>query len=80
MVNRDNPKEKWDAPSFTMKAEDFRISFGVYNDSHAGQPVTIKKQMHSYFSKLTTSDRGYNEFMNAIHDVPSMVLLKQLNI
>ena len=60
-------KVKATTPSMEMKVDDFRISFGVYGDSHSGKPVSIKKQMHTFFEGLTMSRSGYKDFMDAIH-------------
>ena len=54
-------------PSLEMKVKDFRINFGVYGDRHSSKPVTIKKQMHSFFDRMTMSQKGYTGFMDAVH-------------
>jgi len=57
-------------PSLRMPIKDFRINFGVYSDSHSTRSTTIKKQMHSFFDKLTTSREGFDNFMDKVLEIP----------
>ncbi len=57
-------------PHFKMPVKDFRINYGVYNDSHASKPTTIKKQMHSFMDALTMSRSGFDSIMDAMLDFP----------
>ena len=54
-------------PSLEMDVAQFRINPGVYGDKHSGKLTEIKKQMHSYFDRLTMSEEGARGFMNDIH-------------
>ena len=57
-------------PSFKMPVKDFRINYGVYGDSHSAQATTIKKQMHTFFDKITMSEKGFDNFMNDVLEFP----------
>jgi len=57
-------------PSLRMPIKDFRINFGVYSDSHSTRSTTIKKQMHSFFDKLTMSREGFDNFMDKVLEIP----------